>query len=48
MGGFLTWDAVTLMSIAMVVIAVAIVVFLGFKILELMKRDAQANRMDKP
>ena len=48
MGGFLTWDAVTLVSIAMVIIAVGIVIFLGFKILELMKRDAEANRVEKP
>jgi hypothetical protein len=43
MGGFLTWDFVTLMSIAMVILAVAIIVFLGFKIVELMKRDAEAH-----
>lgn len=48
MGGFQTWDAVTLVSIAMVVIAVGIVIFLGFKIVVLMRRDAEANRLDKP
>ena len=48
MGGFfLTWDVVTLMSIAMVAIAIAIVIFLGFKIAGLMKRDAEANKVDK-
>ena len=40
----LTWDLVTLMSIAMVVIAVVIVVFLGFKVVALMKRDAEAHK----
>ena len=48
MGGFfLTWDLVTLMSIAMVIIAIAIVVFLGFKVSELMKRDAESHREDR-
>lgn len=46
MTGALTWDAVTLMSIAMVVIAIAIVVFLGFKVVTLMNRDAEANKND--
>ena len=40
----LTWDLVTLMSIAMVVIAVVIVVFLGFKVAALVKRDAEAHK----
>lgn len=44
MGGFLTWDAVTLMSIAMVIIAIGIVIFLSFKVVELMKRDAAMNK----
>lgn len=49
MGGFfLTWDAVTLTSIAMVVIAIGIVVFLSFKVVDLMKRDAEANKGTKP
>lgn len=48
MGGFfLTWDAVTLTSIAMVIVAIAIFIFLGFKIVELMKRDAEANKGEK-
>lgn len=45
MGGFfLTWDAVALMSIAMVIIAIGIVIFLGFKVAELMKRDAESHQ----
>ena len=44
MGGFLTWDVVTLTSIAMVLAAIGIVVFLVFKVLELMKRDAESQR----
>ncbi|WP_167757073.1 hypothetical protein [Thiorhodococcus minor] len=48
MGGFfLTWDAVALTSIAMVIIAIGIVIFLGFKIVELMKRDAETNKGEK-
>jgi hypothetical protein len=41
---FLTWDLVTLMSIAMIVIAIIIVVFLGFKVVALMNRDADAHK----
>lgn len=40
----LTWDLVTWMSIIMVVIAVVIFVFLGFKVLALMNRDAAAHK----
>ncbi|WP_274600188.1 hypothetical protein [Thiocystis violacea] len=40
----MTWDIVTLTSIAMVIIAIGIVVFLAFKVVGLMKRDAEANR----
>jgi hypothetical protein len=43
----LTWDLVTLLSITMVVIAVAIVVFLGFKVAALMNRDAEAHKKDR-
>ncbi len=46
-GFFLTWDLVTLMSIAMVIIAIGIVVFLGFKVVDLMNRDAEAKK-EKP
>ncbi|WP_200375275.1 hypothetical protein [Thiocystis violacea] len=42
-GFFLTWDLVTLMSIAMVLIAIGIIVFLGFKVVRLMNRDARSN-----
>ena len=49
MGGFfLTWDIVTLSSIAMVLAAIGIVVFLGFKVVELMQRDAEASREREP
>ncbi len=41
---FLTWDLVTLMSIAMVVIAIIIFVFLGFKVVALMNRDAEMHK----
>jgi hypothetical protein len=41
---FLTWDLVTLMSIAMVVIAIIIFVFLGFKVVALMNRDAETHK----
>jgi hypothetical protein len=44
---FLTWDIVTLLSIAMVVIAVVIVVFLGFKVVALINRDAEAHKNDR-
>ncbi|MFD2112909.1 hypothetical protein [Thiorhodococcus fuscus] len=44
MGGFLTWDLVTLMSIAGVLVAIGIAVFLGFKVVELMNRDADSRR----
>lgn len=40
----LTWDLVTLMSIAMVVLAVVIIVFLGFKVVKLMNEDAQKHK----
>ncbi|MCG6862722.1 MAG: hypothetical protein LJE70_15810 [Chromatiaceae bacterium] len=46
--GFLTWDAVTLMSILMVVIAIVIFVFLGFKVVALMNRDSAAHKSDQP
>lgn len=44
---FLTWDLVTWLSIAMVVIAIAIVMFLGFKVVALMNRDAQTHNNDR-
>jgi hypothetical protein len=43
---FLTWDSVTWLSIAMVVIAILIFVFLGFKVVALMNRDAEAHKND--
>ena len=43
----LTWDSVTWMSILMVVIAVVIFVFLGFKVVALMNRDAESRRHDQ-
>ena len=44
MTGGLTWDFVTLMSIAMVVIAILIIVFLVYKVITLMNRDAEAHK----
>jgi Tfp pilus assembly protein PilV len=44
----LNWDFVTLLSIAMVVIAIVIVVFLGFKVAALMNRDAAAHKKRLP
>lgn len=40
----LTWDLVTWMSIAMVVIAVIIFVFLGLKVAKLMNEDAEKHK----
>lgn len=39
----LTWDLVTLLSILMAVIAAVIFVFLGFKVVALMNRDAKGR-----
>jgi len=44
---FLTWDSVTWMSIAMVLVAIVIVAFLGFKVVALMNRDAEAHRNER-
>jgi uncharacterized protein YneF (UPF0154 family) len=44
----LTWDLVTWMSIIMVVIAVVIFVFLGFKVMALINRDAEAHKNEQP
>jgi heme/copper-type cytochrome/quinol oxidase subunit 2 len=44
MTGGLTWDFVTLMSLAMVAIAVLIIVFLVYKVITLMNRDAEAHK----
>jgi ABC-type bacteriocin/lantibiotic exporter with double-glycine peptidase domain len=38
------WDPVAWMSILMVVLAVAIVIFIGIKVRDLMKRDAEAHK----
>lgn len=43
----LTWDSVTWMSIIMVVIAIVIFVFLGFKVVALMNRDAESHKTDQ-
>jgi uncharacterized membrane protein len=43
-GGLLTWDLVTLMSIAMVLIAIVILIYLVYKVIALMNRDAAANK----
>ncbi|WP_200389045.1 hypothetical protein [Thiocapsa imhoffii] len=44
MTGGLTWDLVTLMSIAMVAISIIIIVFLVYKVITLMNRDAEAHK----
>lgn len=44
MAGGLTWDFVTLMSIAMVLISIVIIVFLVFKVVSLMNRDEEARK----
>lgn len=41
---FLNWDSVALLSLAMVVIAILIFLFLGFKVVALMNRDAKAHK----
>ena len=43
----LTWDSVTWMSIVMVVLAIVIFVFLGFKVVALMNRDAETHQNDR-
>jgi flagellar biogenesis protein FliO len=43
----LTWDLVTWMSIAMVVIAIAIFVYLGFKVMKLMNQDAEKHKSEQ-
>ena len=40
----MNWDPVAWMSILMVLGAVAIVVFLAFKVAALIKRDAEAHK----
>lgn len=44
MGGGLTWDAVTLMSLAMVAIAILVFIYLVYKVIALMNRDAEAHK----
>ncbi len=44
MSGGLTWDFVTLMSLAMVAIAVLIILYLIYKVITLMNRDAEAHK----
>lgn len=44
MTGGLTWDFVTWMSLAMVLIAILIIVFLIYKVITLMNRDAEAHK----
>ncbi len=43
----MNWDPVVWMSILMVIIAIVIVVFLGFKVGALMKQDAEAHKNQK-
>ena len=44
LGNMMNWDPVAWMSILMVVIAVVIVVFLSFKVKNLMNRDAEGHQ----
>jgi hypothetical protein len=44
LGNMMNWDPVAWMSILMVVGAIAVVVFLYFKVGALMKRDAEAHK----
>ncbi|WP_157817538.1 hypothetical protein [Candidatus Thiodictyon syntrophicum] len=44
----MNWDPVAWLSILMVVGAIAIVVFLSFKVSALIKRDAEAHKDQKP
>lgn len=44
----MNWDPVAWMSVLMVLIAIAIGVFLTFKVGELMRRDAEAHKDDQP
>jgi heme/copper-type cytochrome/quinol oxidase subunit 2 len=48
MTGGLTWDFVTLLSLAMVAIAILIIVFLVYKVITLMNRDAEAHNKNNP
>jgi len=43
----LTWDVVTWLSITMVALAIVIFVFLGFKVVALMSRDAEEHKNGK-
>ncbi len=43
-GNMMNWDPVAWMSVLMVIIAIGIAIFLGFKVIALMNRDAQAHK----
>ncbi len=47
LGNLMNWDPVAWMSILMVIIAIGIAVFLGFKVMALMNRDAEAHKDQK-
>ncbi len=38
------WDAVTIASIASVIVAIIIILFLGFKVFALIKSDAEKHQ----
>ncbi len=40
------WDPVMWMSILMVILAVVIIIFLGFKVKALMEKDAEAHQRE--
>lgn len=44
---FMNWDPVAVMSILMVVIAIVIIVFLYFKVMALMRQDAEAHKSQR-
>lgn len=43
-GNMMNWDPVMWMSILMVIIAIIIIIYLGFKVKALMNRDAEAHK----
>jgi hypothetical protein len=45
---FMNWDPVALLSILMVIGAIAIGVFLSLKVAALMKQDAQSRKDQRP
>ncbi|MFZ1537416.1 MAG: hypothetical protein WAT23_08540 [Chromatiaceae bacterium] len=42
----MNWDPVMWMSILMVILAIVIIIFLGFKVKALMEKDAEAHKRE--